>query len=286
MQYSDLECPVRKDVSAHRLTSFGGGGTVAELYEPRDVGQFAALCADFRASGREYFLLGGGSNVIINDGICATPIVSARFLNGVSVSEDKVTAQCGARLSAVLAAAHANGLKGLEFLCGVPCSVGGAVAMNAGAFGAQIGDYIDKIDVLSADCTKIEELPLEKSRFSYRQGIKCPVLSATFRLERCGAAECRRERERCLDFRRAKQPKLPSCGSVFKNGDIPSGKLIDMCGLKGKRIGNAQVSELHANFIVNLGGATATDFLALAELCEREVKSKFGIELQREFILI
>ncbi|MDE6303012.1 MAG: hypothetical protein K2M36_05445, partial [Clostridia bacterium] len=182
----------------------------------------------------------------------------------------------------------------MDFLAGVPATVGGAIRMNAGAFAEQTLDYVREIRFLRLDRLKHGEYcdtvtinaENENTFFGYRQGVRNIVLGAVFEGKQMSAEESLARAREYAAKRTAKQPKLPSCGSVFKNGAVPSGKLIDECGLKGTHIGGAQISEMHANFIVNTGGATAKDFMLLVKLCEEKVKEKFGITLEREFVYL
>ena len=279
-----FEDMIRSNVGADRLTSFKGGGIIERVYEPSTQSELLQVCSAMERQGVKPFILGGGSNVIVKDGINRTPVISTARLNRVSVEGEYVFAECGARLSKVIAESRRQGLFGLEFLSGVPCTVGGALRMNAGAFGEQISDYIHEIDVLSVDSVK--RMNKCDCAFSYRHGVENTVTAAVFKLKPdTDGTGAKREKE-YIKSRAQKQPKYPSCGSVFKNGRVPSGKLIEESGLKGWQAGGAKISDMHANFIINVGGATAGDFLALVELCECEVYKKFGVKLEREFILL
>lgn len=296
---------------ASALTTFKGGGSAC-VFAPSCEDEFIGIYSAFSGLGIKPFILGGGSDVIISDGLCSVPVIFTKNLNNVRICDNRVYAECGARISDVIAKARMHGLGGLEFLVGVPATVGGAAHMNAGAFGAQTADYIKELRILSvgyedekpncadarqnggADFHKDERavncrikcVSKNDINFGYRQGAEETVLGVTFELERLDAIISAAKADGYLKYRAARQPKYPSCGSVFKNGDIPSGRLIEECGLKGRRVGGAMISELHGNFIVNTGGATADDFMALVQLCEREVLDKFGINMEREFIIL
>lgn len=265
---------IEKNVSAERLSTYKGGGVVETLYLPETEEEFVSVTAGA-------FILGGGSNVIISDGEIATPVVSTRLLNDVEVEDGVVYAEAGARVSKVASVAREFGLGGLEFLAGVPATVGGIVKMNAGAFSSETKDYVLKIKVLNAGNAKW--LDRDEIDWGYRKGATGTVLAVLFGLEKT-SAECSKDKAlRCIERRRETQPQQPSVGSVFKKAELPAGKYIDLAGLKGTRIGGAMISPVHANFIVNVGGGSAEDYIALAELCERRVKEKFGITLEREF---
>lgn len=279
----------RESVGADSLTTFGGGGTVFRLYEPRDKSE---LCSLMRAAAdvgmqENVFFLGGGSDTVIADGTVYTPVVSTHRLNRIAMQADgTVYAECGVRISALIVSAAKHGRGGFEFLWGVPATVGGALRLNAGAFGAQTADYVIKIERLNADCAETEWVDATEAEFGYRRGAEGFLLSAVFGLSPATPGESRALAVRYAAERRKKQPALPSCGSVFAGADMPAGYYIERAGLKGVRRGGAQISELHANFIVNTGGATATDFTELVNLAERRVRELFGVNLRREFVLL
>ncbi len=287
--------------NAREISTFKGGGS-AYVFYPESLEKTKELIGVLLEENVDFRMLGNGSNMLLCDGICDSALISASKLCGVTLADKGIVCECGASLFAISKTAREHNFGGLEFLSGVPCSIGGAIKMNAGAFGAQIKDYIDTIDTLTLDCDDNACLsePCEKERkasrlsvkaidskdFSYRRGARGIVLSATLRLAKIDkkkSLELARDR---LAVRRAAQPCLPSLGSVFLNGEIPSGKLIDECALKGVRIGGAQISPLHGNFIVNVGGATASDYLALVNLAKRVVYEKKGIRLKEEFVTV
>lgn len=273
--------------SAKTLTTFMGGGNACVFY-PGCESEFAELYAAVASDIAEPYVLGGGSDTVIADGLCKTPVISTRRLNEVLIKDGKAYVGSGAYINAVMKKFRENGLGGFEFLCGVPLTVGGAVRMNASAFSTETADYLDEIRVLKCDCDKYIAITLKREEidFGYRRGVDRPVLGATL-LSGCDSVkESEKLAARYKSFRAERQPRFPSCGSVFKNGEVPSGKLIEECGLKGARAGGAQISELHANFIVNTGGATANDFISLVRLAEESVYNKFGVTLEREFIYL
>lgn len=282
-----LKCEFSTD-SARTLTTFRGGGSACVFY-PRCESEFIDVYATVGERLKEPFVLGGGSDTVIADGLCKTPVVSTKRLSGVRYADGRVYAGSGAQLMAVTRKFREMGLCGLEFLCGVPLSVGGALRMNAGAFGKSAGDCALEIRILAKDgennfralTKRREELDL-----GYRRGVSGIILGATFVGESGSEEKSLLLAKEYLNARAKKQPKYPSCGSVFKNGEKPSGALIEGCGLKGARIGGAQISSLHANFIVNRGGATGTDFITLAELAEQSVLDRYGVKLEREFVYL
>lgn len=280
--------------SAKEISTFKGGGQAFVFY-PQSVEKAAELIDVLRAENVDFSMLGSGSNTLVCDGNCRQVLVCLKGLCGVKFEGEKVVCEGGASVAKITFEGRKRGLGGLEFLSGVPCTLGGALKMNAGAFSSQIGDYVTKIDVLNLDCVNcdknriqnnIREISINSKDLAYRKGVDGIVLKAELKLEKKSAEQSINEAREFLRKRQDKQPSLPSLGSVFKNGKIPSGKLIDDCGLKGVKIGGAQVSQKHANFIVNVGGASAKDYLALVALCKKEVFAKFGILLEEEFVTI
>lgn len=264
---------IEKNASANTLSTYKGGGVIKTLYLPETEDEFCSL--------QGAYILGGGSNVIVANGEISTPVASTKLLNRVWIDDGKIHAQAGARVSSVMAEARKYGLGGLEFLAGVPATVGGIVKMNAGAFLHETKDYVDKIKVSSGVSAKW--IDARNIPWGYRSGVDGMIVEVAFRLEDLPVDESKARAKRCVETRGKTQPRLPSVGSVFKNADMPAGKYIELCGLKGKRIGGAEISALHANFIVNVGGGSASDFFSLVRLAEYSVKEKFGITLEREF---
>lgn len=278
-----------KIANAAELTTFKGGGD-GFVFEPKDEDEFAEVYRSLTVLGHKPFILGSGSDVIMADGFCGTPIICVKKLKNLKFEDGCVYAQCGAKIADVAAMFRKHGSGGFEFLCGVPATVGGAVHMNAGAFASQTADHIEQLRILSVDCDtndyKIKVLSHDETQFSYRSGFDGIVLGAKLKPNGMTAEESSRLAKRYMSYRARRQPKLPSCGSVFKNSGTFAGKLIEDCGLKGARCGGAQISDVHANFIVNTGGATAANFMELVRLCEREAHDKFGAELEREFVYL
>ncbi len=278
---------------AKDLVTFKCGGTLKNVFEPKSIKEFARVITSLENRGEKLFLLGGGSNVIVADGEVETPVVLTAGLNKICIENGFAFAECGAKISDILRIAREHALGGLEFLAGVPLTLGGAVRMNASAFGIQICDLVEGVFVLSRVCdahgelrARIKELGRNEIAFGYRKGVEGTIVGAKLRLNAIKKSASLDKAREYLAVRRLKQPCLPSCGSVFKNADVPAGKLIEGCGLKGLKIGGAKISETHANFIVNEGGAKTSDFLSLVEICEREVKKKYNVKLEREFCLL
>lgn len=281
---------VKTNVPLSTLTSFRIGGPAALVLRPgnaEDIRRTMQACSQF---GCPFCVLGNGTNVLAPDagyrGVVIrldTPLTPPLFV------DTTVTCPAGTALSVLARDAVANGLMGLETLSGIPGTVGGAVAMNAGAYGAEIRHIIKSVRILKSG--RVLDVETKKSDFGNRESkYSAPdvvVLSATFQLERDdGGAKARMlETNR---QRKEKQPlSLPSAGSVFKRplGRF-AGALIEGCGLKGLSVGGAQVSPLHAGFIVNTGGATERDVLELIAIVQQRVFDETGVRLEREIKLM
>lgn len=276
--------------NAREISTFKGGGNAFVFY-PQSIEKAVELISVLHSENIDFSMLGKGSNTLISDGDCKQVLVSFKHINDVKIEGNFAVCEGGASVRKVVESGRKAGRGGLEFLSGVPCSVGGALKMNAGAFLSKIEDYVSKLYILNIDCANcdgicIEEKSAKDIDFGYRKGVGGIVLKAVLRLYPKTVEQSVVEAKLFLSQRRAKQPCMPSLGSTFKNGETASGKLIDLCGLKGLKIGGAQVSQKHANFIVSTGGATASDYLDLANFCKKAVFEKTGITLEEEFKLV
>lgn len=282
---------VKRDVPLSTLTSFHIGGPAALVFRPHspeELRQAIQACSQF---GSPYCILGNGTNILAPDAGYSgmviridTPLTSPVFLG------TNVTCPAGTSLAVLARESVQNGLSGLENLSGIPGTVGGAIAMNAGAYGAEIRHVVKSVRVLEAN-GHVVDLTAKRGDFGNRTSAFCApkrvVLVATLALSPDDGGAKERMNE-CTRARKAKQPlSLPSAGSVFKR---PKGRfagaLIEGCGLKGTRVGGAQVSPLHAGFIVNTGNASERDVLALIELITRRVYEQTGVLLERELKLL
>lgn len=275
---------VQVDVPLARLTSFRIGGPAAAVAAVEDAAQLMAALEACRENGFPFCVLGNGTNVLAPDEGYAGLVLRLR---PEAPRFDGRRAVCGAGtpLSALAKACLGRGLAGLEALAGIPGTVGGACAMNAGAYGAQLSDVL--VSVLALRDGRVEEIPVRAGDMGYRKSPfaapGCIVLAAACALtEDDGSAAARMEA--FARARREKQPlSLPSAGSVFKRPEGHfAGALIEQCGLKGARVGGAEVSALHAGFIVNRGGATCADVLALMTRVQDAVFARTGVRLERE----
>ncbi len=288
---------VRLDEPLSRHTTFGVGGPADVYFVAKTEDQLRTAYAIARRHGVPVFILGSASNVLVGDG----GIRGLTIENGTSRIEGpspngagfKVRAASGVSFAALARRLSLAGYAGIEWACGIPGSLGGAVVSNAGAYGASLKDVLVAARLADERGNVIEmspqELELSYRTSAFTRGVIRDkiVLSVDLHLER-GDAGALKARLHELDAeRKAAQPPGRNCGSVFKNPeDHPSWWYVDQVGLRGHRIGNAQFSELHANFILNLGGATAADVVALMELARSRVRQQFGVELEPEVALV
>ena len=284
--------PVLWDEPMKNHTSFKIGGPAAALCAPKDRQQLRELVGFVQREGVDSWYIGNGSNLLVSDeGLNGVAILLDSSFDGeIELDGTVLLAPAGKKLSAVCAAACAAGLTGLEFAYGIPGSVGGAVYMNAGAYGGEMKDRLLWVEYL-APTGEIVRLEQEQLSLSYRhsrfmeEGMQgsC-IVRAAFGLQRGEKAAIQSEMDRILNQRRQKQPlEYPSAGSTFKR---PQGafaaQLIDECGLKGFTVGGAQVSEKHAGFVINTGKATCADVLELTRQVRECVQEKTGHLLELE----
>jgi UDP-N-acetylmuramate dehydrogenase len=278
-----------------RHTSIGVGGRADALVFPESVDEMGRLVALLRAEGIPVFFVGNGTNLIVRDDGFRGAIVSTKSLRSVRIEKrgsDRaaILADAGASLAEVVALSAKEALTGMEFCAGIPGSVGGGIRMNAGAYGSELKDVIEAVSLLYGEgrikpCNRAD-LTFEYRNLSLPEGA-C-VLSGVFVLAR-GSREAVEGRIReILRTRTGKHPlDYRNAGSIFKNPEgMPAGKIIEEAGLKGARIGGAQVSEKHGNFIVNLGSATARDICSLIEQVQKKVLETKGIALEPEVKII
>lgn len=275
--------------SMSKYTSMRVGGPADYYVEPADKQDLVEIVKYFQKNNYPYLMLGRGSNIIISDeGIRCAAINLESSLSDVRMEDDLVVAEAGAHWSKFVDFCIQQGLAGVEMLAGIPGSVGGAVVMNAGAHGGETADHVVEIEVFREGL--IQKVKKQEADFSYRHSgfAKDIVLSAAFQLPQGDKEELIRRRREFILKRNTTQPlTLPNSGSMFKN---PPGtyaaKLIEQAGLKGKHVGNAQISEKHANFIVNLGEAKAADVVTLVDLVRRTVHQNTGVLLELEVKLV
>ena len=278
----------RKNEPMKLHTSFRIGGPADIYAEPEDADELRELLSVADGSGMDRIVIGRGTNLLVGDGGFRGMVICLGSSFGrISVRDGRIKAEAGAALSAVAGEALNHSLKGLEFASGIPGSVGGAVFMNAGAYGGEIKDVLESAEILEMDGSLVtvsaDELELGY-RCSNVESLLRIVLSAVFRLEEGDADTIRSAMQDMNRRRMEKQPlNMPSAGSAFKRPEGHfAGKLIEDAGLKGFRIGDAMVSEKHAGFVVNAGEATAADVRALLEEVRRRVFEQSGVMLEPE----
>lgn len=273
-------------------TSFKVGGPAELFLSPEDAGQTAKLVRFCEKEEIPVFVLGKGSNLLVSDrGIKGAVIYTGKQCGISLTDENTVRAQSGASLAQLCTFALENSLSGLEFAYGIPGTVGGAVFMNAGAYGGEMKDVLLNSEYVSTDGTS-GELDNEAMELSYRhsayENSNLVITAASVRLAPADRNEIKSTMNDILARRKEKQPlEYPSAGSTFKRpeGNF-AGALIEQCGLKGVSVGGAQVSEKHAGFIINRGGATAADILSLIKHVQARVKAQTGVSLETEIRLI
>lgn len=267
-------------------TSMKIGGPADAMVFPKSVSDLVDLMARLTRYALPYFVLGGGSNLLVRDGGIGGVVIHPKLLNRIGTeSATALTAEAGVSYPKLSLFAAEKGLSGLEFAVGIPGTVGGAVVMNAGIPGEETASVLSGITLVD-EAGKVQRLRKEQVAFGYRSAAlpKGVVVSASFSLSPAPAAEIDEKIKRLLQRRRETQPlSFPNVGSVFKNpaGDF-AGRLVEAAGLKGRRSGAAQISERHGNFIINRGEATAKEVLALIGEIRQKVQAEFGILLEPE----
>lgn len=284
----------REPLAAH--TTFRIGGPAVFWCAPQDAEQLRETLRLCRENGVRVYLLGNGSNTLFDDAGFDGAVVDMRGLSQMESSDAgtdvvRITAGAGQTLGRLCSKAQALGLTGLEFACGIPGTVGGAVYMNAGAYGGEMKDVLEAVSYLTADGRWVDSEASELD-FSYRHSAfeengAC-ILGAVFHLEKGDPDAIKARMNELMQKRIDKQPlDKPSAGSTFKR---PAGAfaaaLIDQCGLRGYRHGGAAVSDKHCGFVVNLGGATCADVLALCDEVRAIVKEKTGYDLEKEIRVV
>lgn len=276
----------REPMSKH--TSFRIGGPADLFVQPANEEELWNALHLARQEKVPFFIVGNGSNLLVSDeGFRGMILHTGGMLKDISVEESVIYAQAGALLSTVAKTALEHGLAGMEFAAGIPGTLGGAVCMNAGAYGGEMKDILLDAEVLTQEGERLV-LPVEELDLSYRHSVifekNYVVLAAHIRLSRGDTAEIKNRMNELAGARRDKQPlEYPSAGSTFKRPEgYFAGKLIQDAGLKGYTVGGAQVSEKHSGFVINRGGATAEEVRFLIRQVQQKVRSQFGVELEPE----
>lgn len=292
------------DEPMSKHTTFKIGGEVPVFFEPENLDSLLVLLAALKSAEINYFVLGGGSNIVFCDSGFEGVVISLLKINRIFLVESietkdddvLVSAEAGATMASFVNFCAENGFSGAEKFAGLPGTIGGALFMNARCFDLSISElFVEAYYIDLNDYTEQHNI-FSPSDWDYKispfQNAHTLILSATFRLKKNEKSkeEIKSEDKRYIEERKSKGHfNFPSAGSVFRNNrefGAPSGKIIDECGLREKQIGMAQIAPFHGNFIINLGGATQKDVKALVEFTVKEVKEKTGFCLQPEIIFV
>lgn len=281
-----------KNAPLSEYTTFEIGGKCDYLVKPNSTGSLRDILLFCRDNNVKYYILGRGSNVLVSDkGLRGVVIVISSAFSEITESEDGIYCEAGASLTKLCAYAKENELTGLEFAYGIPGTVGGALYMNAGAYGGEMKDVVISCDYLDENF-EAKTMSLEEMKLSYRHSVFSDknyiILGALFKLEKGNKAEITAKMSELMEKRRSKQPlEYPSAGSTFKRpeGDF-AGRLIEVSGLKGFTCGGAQVSEKHSGFVINKGGATCEDVKNVISGVKEKVYKDSGVMLECEVLIL
>lgn len=288
-----LGCKALKNERLSNHISFKVGGPCPLLIEPKNENQLRSILKEIRKENVPFAVLGNGTNVLVPDeGIDRVIVKIGDEMTKLSLEgEDVISCSAGTKVVTLCKFALENSLSGLEFAYGIPGTCGGAVFMNAGAYGGEVKDVLSEITYLTPEL-ELKTMPAEEAELSYRHSVfkenGCIVVSAKFKLKKAPKEEIKNAMTDFLSRRKDKQPlEYPSAGSTFKRPEgYFAGALIEQCGFKGKTLGGAQISEKHAGFLINKNGATAKDILDLITLTRETVKKETGVTLEPEVIIL
>ncbi len=279
------------DENVAMRSTFKIGGVSALSVYPKSVCDLCDAVKILKSAGVKYEMIGNASNMLFAFDRYNGALIFTSGINEYSIDGELVYASCGTSLVRLANAAKENSLSGLEFASGIPARIGGAIAMNAGAHGSQMSDIVEYTDAF--DTESFEKIRLYDNGFGYRQSVflkdkSLICLGAKLNLKKGESIAIAEKMKENNEKRRASQPlELPSAGSYFKRPENDfAGRLIEECGLKGERVGGAEVSPKHAGFIVNVGGASYHDVLSLEKKIKERVASRFGVTLCREVRLV
>ncbi len=286
LKQRDVEFTEYEPLSRHSAIKIGGAARIFAIPDSED--KLCELVGYLYQNGFRYKIVGGSSNILFDDGIYDGIVVATSKLNRKSTAEDVLYAQCGARASELLRFAARRGLGGAEGLAHIPGAVGGLLFMNAGAYGYSISEIVRLVRVFDPQNASVRDMEASELDFSYRRSVfqsrPLVALSCELSLTRGESREIFARIRDLGEKRREAQPlDKPSLGSVFKRvGQTGAGYFVDKAGLKGMRIGGAEISEKHAGFIINVGGATASDVRSLVREIKCRVYDAFGVRLEEE----
>lgn len=280
----DRDIKHRKNQPLSEYTTLKIGGEAKLIVFPKEE-EILELIGVIKNEGINYFIIGGGSNLLVSDKGYSGVIINTKEMNSISLNEEFLTLSAGVTLTKAVIFSVKRGFSGLEGLIGIPGTVGGALFGNAGSFGYEIKDCLQEIEVIDENL-KLKTLKSSELSFSYRSsGLPDNILikSARFKFKREGQNLFEKIKEFITKKRETQPLKECSAGCVFKNPEGTSaGYLIDKAGLKGTRIGDIMISPIHANYFINVGKGTASDFMKLMDLVRERVFRVFGVELKPE----
>ena len=277
---------VERDADMKKYTSFHIGGSARRMVFPHSEADVAAVTEVCAQAGVSYYVIGKGSNLLVSDAGLDYVLINMTGMDAASLGEDfRLYAQAGALLSRIAVLAQGAGYAGLAFAHGIPGSVGGAVMMNAGAYGGEMRQVVERVTALYPDGVRTLHFAYRRSVFMEEPAV---ILSAVFRLKAGDPETIRAEMDDYMARRKASQPlEYPSAGSTFKRPEGHyAGTMIDQCGLKGAAVGGAEVSTKHAGFIINKNHATFSDVVELIGVVQDTVYRTFGVELEPEVRII
>ena len=284
---------IEENVPMAQYTSFRAGGKARMMVIPADAEQHSAVLGVLSGSGEQYMVLGNGTNILVKDsGYDGVIVKIGSGFDYVRQEGCRLVCGSGTRMSVAAKAALEGGLSGFEFASGIPGFTGGAVFMNAGAYGGEMKDILRRAKIVSKDGSREFYMTADELEMGYRHtklhDTGDIVTEVEFVLEEGNRTQIKAKMTELMEKRNSRQPvNFPSAGSFFKRPEgYFAGKLIQDAGLKGLSVGGAQVSELHSGFIINRGGATATDILQLMEMIQARVFDEFGVRLETEVRII
>jgi len=282
-----------ENVDMRQYTSFKAGGCAREMVITESVEELQAVLQELHREKQKWLMLGNGSNTLISDkGFDGTVVKLGDSFAEVTVEEDGLVCGTAALMSVVAKIALRERMTGFEPLSGIPGSLGGAVFMNAGAYDGEMKDIVEYVDIVTRDGSEVKRVKGEDMDFSYRHSILEEsgdvAVFVKLKMPKGNPEDIAAKMQELMKRRNEKQPvQYPSAGSFFKRPTgYFAGKLVQDAGLKGLTVGGAQVSELHSGFVINIGGATATDIIDLMHLVQNTVYDKFGVKLEPEVRII
>jgi UDP-N-acetylmuramate dehydrogenase len=306
---------IKKNISLALYTTFRIGGPARFFVEAKNEEELIEALRYAKENNLEFFILAGGSNVLISDDGFNGLVVKLNNRKS-TVDRNTIKADAGISIAKLIKISTENNLAGLEWAGGLPGTLGGAIRGNAGTFGFSMKDIVESVKVLDTENLKIKDYDLKSCEFEYRNSVfkknsNLVILSAVLKFRFGDMNESQKKVKESIEWRKSVFPEIMSPGSFFKHTEpsehnlkiirkiprfselklhekntIPTGFVIEECGLKGKKMGGAMVSEKHANFIVNTGGATAQDVIMLSSFIKQQVRDKFGVELAEEVRLV